>query len=105
MLLGQPAEARAARGGSDVFWIDARAVHDRRQPSSVGSGATARATALLDEAARQRPEDTLLQRIWLPHARANIELGQGRPERALEHVRDFGPYEPGICFWVRSLRG
>jgi tetratricopeptide (TPR) repeat protein len=67
-------------------------------------GATARATALLDEVARQRPEDTLLQRVWLPFARASVELGQGQPERALAHVRDFGPYEAGLHSWVRYTR-
>jgi ATP/maltotriose-dependent transcriptional regulator MalT len=42
--------------------------------------------------------------MWLPFARANIELGQGRPERALEHVRDLGPYEPAVTPWVRLPR-
>jgi tetratricopeptide (TPR) repeat protein len=69
------------------------------------SGAPARATALLDEVARLLPEDTLVQRIALPQGRAQIELGLGRPERALEHVRDFGPYEPAIPTWARYLRG
>jgi eukaryotic-like serine/threonine-protein kinase len=103
MLLDQPAAARVL-----VEEANSLGLPPGRYPTASAvlgrSGATARATALLDEAARQRPEDTLLQRIWLPHARANVELGLRRPERALEQVRDFGPFEAGLHAWVRYTR-
>jgi tetratricopeptide (TPR) repeat protein len=103
MLLDQPAVARTlveeaiSLGLTPDWYATAAAVLGR-------VGAAARATALVDEEMRRRPEDTLEQRIWLPFARANIELGRGRPEQALEQVRDFGPYEPAIHSWVRFLR-
>jgi tetratricopeptide (TPR) repeat protein len=43
--------------------------------------------------------------MFLPFARAEAALGQGRSERALELVRDFGPYESATNSWVRYLRG
>jgi len=104
VLLGEAASARAlveeaTALGLDPEWYTPAAVVLGR------TGAAARAAALLDEAARQRPEDTLLQRIWLPSARASLELGQGRLEQALERVRDFGPYEPAVDSWDRYFRG
>jgi tetratricopeptide (TPR) repeat protein len=104
MLVGQPVEAR--RLVDEAAALGLGAWGQLQAASTLGrSGAAARATALADEIARQRPEDTLLQRVWLPFARASVELGRGQSERALAHVRDLGPYEPMPYSLVRYLRG
>jgi len=51
------------------------------------AGAADRGQALLDEASRRRPLDTVLQTITLPAAGAQVELARGNPARALELLK------------------
>jgi predicted Zn-dependent protease len=47
-------------------------------------GQDARATKLADEVAQKRPFDTLVQFVEVPLVRAQIELNQGNPARAID---------------------
>ena len=69
----------------------------RRSPATGRAGAADRATALLDEAARQRPDDRLLQRVLrcLMPGRTSGGGEAGR-SRAWSTCGLSAPYEPGI---------
>ncbi|HZS10001.1 MAG TPA: winged helix-turn-helix domain-containing protein [Blastocatellia bacterium] len=67
-------------------------------------GAGAQSQTLADELARRYPKDTLLNAVWLPVIRANIELERGHPEVALQLLRSVGADEAASDFWVPYLR-
>src|SRR5207245_2516349 len=69
-------------------------------------GDTAKASALAEEADRTKPStDTLFHAIDLPVARANIELGQGAPDKALDALKPAAPYARGRFALGLYLRG
>jgi tetratricopeptide (TPR) repeat protein len=59
------------------------------------AGDTARAQAIVDEVSKDFPADTLLNAVWLPTVRAEIELNHGKPDRAVELLRTAASYELG----------
>jgi tetratricopeptide (TPR) repeat protein len=67
-------------------------------------GETRQAQALADEVARQFPANTLLNAVWLPTARAAIELNRGNPAKTIEMLQTAAPYERGKVI-VPFLRG
>lgn len=70
-------------------------------------GETLVAQKLADEAANQRPLDTLLNGLYLPTLRAAIELAHNRPQKAVESLAPAVQYERGVDGGVLSvyLRG
>jgi len=58
-------------------------------------GVTAEAQKLPDEAANERPLDTLMNELYLPVLRAAIELGRDQPEKAVEFLKPAAKYERG----------
>jgi tetratricopeptide (TPR) repeat protein len=106
--LGNTARARqgAVRAltlstGHDVRMIAAAAF---AQAGDSG-GAQKQVTAL----SKEFPLDTLLQNYWLPAIRAQVELNNGRVQRALELLEPSRPYElsgttdaPMYPVWVRA---
>jgi hypothetical protein len=60
------------------------------------SGAREEAAAIADELATANPEHTLINAVLVPIVRAGIELGNGQPSRALEHLAIVAPYELGF---------
>ncbi len=60
------------------------------------AGAEREAEKLAGDLQRQFPADTLLHAVWLPAARAAIEISHGDPARAIEILRAASPYELGI---------
>jgi tetratricopeptide (TPR) repeat protein len=69
------------------------------------SGATQQAQASIEETALRYPNNTLANGLWLPVARAALELQQGRPERALEQLQSVAPYEAAAFYCPGWLRG
>jgi hypothetical protein len=58
------------------------------------AGDTAQAEKMADDLAKRYPEDTLVNRYWLPSIRASIEIGNN-PAGAEDVLQATGPYEFG----------
>jgi hypothetical protein len=50
---------------------------------------------LMDALNKEAPHDTLIQKYWLPVLRAQVELGSGHAQRALELLQPAATYELG----------
>jgi len=70
-----------------------------------------RAAALASDLAKEFPADTLINGLWLPAARAQLEINRGNPRRAIEILQASAPYEHGVYIpplphlYVIYLRG
>jgi eukaryotic-like serine/threonine-protein kinase len=77
------------------------------------AGDTARAQALLDDLNRRFPVNTVIQSVWLPTIRAQLELDRGNAAKAVESLQPTAPYELGegigslnfVCMVPAYLRG
>jgi len=58
----------------------------------------------IDDLARRFPNDTLVDQLYLPTARAAVELHRGNPARSIELLRGTGPYDTAN-FRVYYVRG
>jgi serine/threonine protein kinase/Flp pilus assembly protein TadD len=68
------------------------------------AGDVAQAQQLIEELGQRFPADTLINALWVPTARAAIEIKGGSPTKVIESLRAAGPYEAGN-FWPIYLRG
>ncbi|MBI3667025.1 MAG: protein kinase [Acidobacteria bacterium] len=59
------------------------------------SGAAAQAQPLIDELGKRFPQDTVINAISLPTARAALEVNRGNPAKAIDLLRAAAPYELG----------
>jgi serine/threonine protein kinase/tetratricopeptide (TPR) repeat protein len=59
------------------------------------AGDFTQANAVADELSKRFPLDTVVNNIWLPIIRAEIELGRDSPTKAVELLRPATPYELG----------
>jgi hypothetical protein len=56
---------------------------------------TNRASTVADSLAKRFPEDTLVNRVYLPMIRATVELNRGNSGKAIEILQISSPYELG----------
>ena len=105
-LLGNPGPARSSATealrlslGTEIRAITAHALARARDFD--------RAERLALELEKQYPEDSILNRVWLPTVRAAMEVERDRPDRAIERLRPVKPYELGFLAGVAPtfLRG
>ncbi|MGO9640222.1 MAG: protein kinase domain-containing protein [Candidatus Acidiferrales bacterium] len=59
------------------------------------SGDTGHAQSLADDLAKRFPDDTVVQYLYLPTIRAEIELAHGNPSKAIDILQTSSPYELG----------
>ena len=59
------------------------------------TGDTARSEKIMEDLARQQPNDTLLNKVSIPVARAYIDMQQNQPAQAVTHLEIAAPYELG----------
>jgi tetratricopeptide (TPR) repeat protein len=59
------------------------------------AGSVARADAIARDLRKRFPEDTLVNKYWLPAIQASIDLGRSRPERAVDVLQRALRYELG----------
>jgi tetratricopeptide (TPR) repeat protein len=59
-------------------------------------GETAQAQALIEELSSRFPKHTLLKAIWLPMARALIEINHNNPVEAIQFLQPAAQYELGV---------
>jgi tetratricopeptide (TPR) repeat protein len=74
------------------------------------AGDAAGAQPLLAEVEKRYPSDTLVKAVWLPAARAALEINKNNPAKAIELLQAATPYElggfpAGSGFWPNYLRG
>ena len=50
----------------------------------------------VDDLARRFPQDTILQRVWLPIIHSQIEMGRNTSEGGIELLSAVSPYELGM---------
>ena len=60
------------------------------------AGDAAHAQSLADDLARRFPQDTVVQSVWLPTIRAQIETSRKNPARSIELLQAVAPYELGM---------
>jgi serine/threonine protein kinase/tetratricopeptide (TPR) repeat protein len=60
------------------------------------AGDAAHAHSLADDLAKRFPQDTVVQAVWLPTIRAQIETGQKNTPRSIEILQASAPYELGM---------
>jgi serine/threonine protein kinase/tetratricopeptide (TPR) repeat protein len=63
------------------------------------------AQSLIDELAKQRPSDTIVNGIWLPSIRAAVELQRGNVSGAIDQLQPVLRYEGAAGFWPQYIRG
>jgi tetratricopeptide (TPR) repeat protein len=58
-------------------------------------GETSQAQSLIDELTKAYPKDTRLNSMWLPVARAFIEINRNNPSQSIQVLQPASPYELG----------
>ena len=71
----------------------------------AAAGLDQKATGLINEARKARPDDTFLQKVSLPRIEAWLEMRQGKGAAAVETLAVAQPYENGQFFATHVLRG
>ena len=66
------------------------------RPLPEGGTDAAHAQSLADDLAKRFPQDTVLQSVWLPTIRAQIETRRKNSARSIELLQAAVPYELGI---------
>jgi eukaryotic-like serine/threonine-protein kinase len=105
-LLGDASHARSSA-------VEGLRLSSGKETQAIAAQALARAhefdraERIASELEKQYPEDSILNRVWLPTVRAAIEIEQGRPVLAVEQLRSVKPYELGFLAGVAPtfLRG
>ena len=59
------------------------------------SGDAGHAQSLVDDLANRLPQDTVVQSVWMPTIRAQIEIGRKNPARSIDLLQAPAPYELG----------
>jgi eukaryotic-like serine/threonine-protein kinase len=57
------------------------------------AGDASHAQSLSDDLAKRFPQDTVVQTVWLPTIRAQIEMGRKNPARSIELLQATAPYD------------
>jgi len=68
-------------------------------------GEVAQAQSLVDELAKQYPQFTIVNGIWLPPIRAALELHHNNAAKALTELQAASRYEAAGEFWPQDVRG
>jgi eukaryotic-like serine/threonine-protein kinase len=68
-------------------------------------GEVGQSQSLVDELAKQYPQFTIVNGIWLPPIRAALELDRGNAAQALLELQAANRYEAAGEFWSQYLRG
>ena len=68
-------------------------------------GEAGQAQSLVDELAKQYPQFTIVNGIWLPPIRAALELHHNNAAQALTELQAASRYEAAGEFWPQYVRG
>jgi tetratricopeptide (TPR) repeat protein len=68
-------------------------------------GEAGQAQSMIDELTREHPKDTLINSLWVPLARAAIQINRNNPAEAVQLLEPAKRYEAATEFWPQYLRG
>ncbi len=68
-------------------------------------GEVGQAKSLMDELAKQYPQFTIVNGIWLPPIRAALELDRANAQQALSELQAASRYEAAGEYWPQYVRG
>jgi len=91
--------ADAARQNAAAAVALAPGSHDAEAQAALAyalAGDAAHAQSLADDLAKRFPLDTVVQSVWLPTVRAQIETGRKNPARSIELLQAAVPDELGV---------
>jgi len=91
--------ADAARQNAAAALALAPRSHDAEAQAALAyglAGDAAHAQSLADDLARRFPQDTVVQSVWLPTVRAQIEADRKNAARSIELLQAAAPYELGM---------
>ena len=91
--------AETARQNAAAAVALAPGSHDAEAQAALAyalAGDAAHAQSLADDLAKRFPVDTVVQSVWLPTIRAQIESGRKNPARSIELLQAPAPYEFGM---------
>ncbi len=91
--------AEAARQNAAAAVALAPGSHDAEAQAALAyalAGDAAHAQSLADDLGKRFPQDTVVQSVWLPTIRAQIETGRKNPARSIELLQAAAPYELGM---------
>jgi serine/threonine protein kinase/tetratricopeptide (TPR) repeat protein len=106
----------AARQNAAAAAALAPGSHDAEAQAALAyalAGDTAHAQSLADDLGKRFPQDTVVQSVWLPTIRAQIETGRKNPGRSIQLLQMAAPYELGMlsgsainsCLYPVYVRG
>ena len=95
-LFGNAEAARQNAGAAMALAPGSRDAEAQAALADTLAGETAHAQSLADDLAKRFPQDTVVQSIWLPTIRAQIETGRKNPVRSIELLKAATPYELGM---------
>jgi serine/threonine protein kinase/tetratricopeptide (TPR) repeat protein len=89
----------AARQNAAAAVALAPGSHDAEAQAALAhalAGDAAHAQSLVDDLGKRFPQDTVVQLVWLPTIRAQIETSRKNPARSIEVLQAAAPYELGM---------
>jgi len=89
----------AARQNAAAAVALAPGSHDAEAQATLAyalAGDTAHAQSLADDLGKRFPQDTVVQSVWLPTIRAQIETGRKNAAQSIELLQAAAPYELGM---------
>ena len=91
--------ADAARQDAAAATSLAPGSHDAESQATLAyalAGDASHAQSLADDLAKRFPQDTVIQSVWLPTIKAQIELSRKNAARSIELLQTATPYELGM---------
>jgi tetratricopeptide (TPR) repeat protein/predicted Ser/Thr protein kinase len=95
-LLGNTDTARQNAAAAAALAPGSRDAEAQAALAYALAGDAAHAKSLADDLAKRFPQDTLVQSVWLPTVRAQIEMGRKNAARSIELLQAAAPYELGM---------
>ncbi|MGC1254825.1 MAG: protein kinase, partial [Candidatus Acidiferrales bacterium] len=112
-LFGNTDAARQNAAAAAAFAVGDRDAEAQAALAYALAGDAAHAQLLVDDLAKRFPQDTVVQSVWLPTIRAQIETGRKNAGRGIELLQAAVPYELGMlsgsaassCLYPVYVRG
>jgi eukaryotic-like serine/threonine-protein kinase len=95
---GNLSEGRRGAALAIQFASGSRYVRAQAALVLARAGDVPQAQNIIDQLAKDFPEDTVVNSYWLPMARAAIELSRRKPAQAVETLRPAQSYELGVLY-------
>jgi serine/threonine protein kinase/tetratricopeptide (TPR) repeat protein len=95
-LFGNTEAARQNAGAAVALAPGSRDAEAQAAVAYALAGDAAHAQSLADDLVKRFPQDTVVQSVWLPTIRAQIETGRKNAARSIELLQAAAPYELGM---------